>query len=156
MPLTLDLTVTGSMAFAGGPYNNYVLQATCRMGQLLREGRGRNGLVSSVSGVLTKQGFGLWSRDPGRNGFVLRDVSDEVARTMVTRPVVDSASGSGVIAGYTVVYERGKPPRGVAIVDVDGGRAVVQSEEPALIARMESAELCGTSVRLVDNHSFTM
>ena len=37
---TRDLTVTGSMAFAGGPYNNYVLQATCRMGQLLREGKG--------------------------------------------------------------------------------------------------------------------
>ena len=156
LPLTRDLTVTGSMAFAGGPYNNYVLQATCRMGQLLREGRGRHGLVSSVSGVLTKQGFGLWSREPGHNGFVLRDVSGDVARAIGTKPVVESASGRGAIAGYTVVYERGKPPRGVAVVDVDDARAVVQSEEPALVARMESVELCGTSVRLGDDQSFTL
>ena len=160
LPLTRDLTVTGSMAFAGGPYNNYVLQATCRMGQLLREGNGRNegrhGLVSSVSGVLTKQAFGLWSREPGRNGFVLRDVSGDVARAIATKQVVESAGGRGAIAGYTVVYERGKPPRGVAIVDVDDARAVVQTEDPALVARMESVELCGTSVRLGDDHSFAL
>ena len=156
LPLTRDLTVTGSMAFAGGPYNNYVLQATCRMGQLLREGGGRHGLVSSVSGVLTKQGFGLWSREPGRNGFVLRDVSGDVARAIKTVPIVDSAAGSATIAGYTVLYERGKPPRGVAVVDVDAGRAVVQTEDPLLVARMESVELCGTSVRLTDGHSFMM
>jgi acetyl-CoA C-acetyltransferase len=156
LPSTRDLTVTGSMAFAGGPYNNYVLQATCRMGQLLREGRGRHGLVSTVSGVLTKQGFGLWSREPGRNGFVLRDVSGDVARAIGTRRVFESASGRGAIAGYTVLYERGKSPRGVAIVDVDDARAVVQTEDPALVARMESVELCGASVRLSDNHSFTL
>ena len=160
LPLTRDLTVTGSMAFAGGPYNNYVLQATCRMGQLLRDAKGRNegrhGLVSSVSGVLTKQGFGLWSREKGRNGFVLRDVSDEVARAIETVPIVESASGRATIAGYTVLYERGKPPRGVAVVDVDDARAVVQTEDPALVARMESVELCGTPVRLGDNHSFTL
>jgi acetyl-CoA C-acetyltransferase len=156
LPLTRDLTVTGSMAFAGGPYNNYVIQATCRMAELLREGRGRHGLVSSVSGVLTKQGFGLWSTEPSRNGFVLRDVSDDVARAIGARRVVDSATGRATIAGYTVVHERGKPPRGVAIVDVDGARAVVQSEDPALVARMESTELCGASVQLGAEHSFTL
>ena len=160
LPLTRDLTVTGSMAFAGGPYNNYVLQATCRMGQLLREGRGRNGgphgLVSSVSGVLTKQGFGLWSREPGRNGCVVRDLSDEVARAIETVPIVDSAGGRATIAGYTVLHERGKSPRGVAVVDVVGGRAVVQTEDPELVARMESVELCGTPVRLTDSHSFAL
>ena len=156
LPLTRDLTVTGSMAFAGGPYNNYVLQATCRMGQLLRDGRGPHGLVSSVSGVLTKQGFGLWSREPGRNGFVLRDVSDDVAGAIATKPVVDSATGPGSIAGYTVLYDRGSPPRGVAVVDVGDARAVVETEDPAIVARMESVELCGAPVRLGDGHSFTL
>ena len=98
----------------------------------------------------------MWSREPSRHGFVLRDVSEEVARVIATKQVVDSASGMGAIAGYTVVYERGKPPRGVAVVDVDGGRAVVQTEDPAVVARMESVELCGTPVRLADSHSFTL
>jgi len=160
LPLSRDLTVTGSMAFAGGPYNNYVLQATCRMGQLLREAKGkseaRHGLVSSVSGVLTKQGFGVWSREPARHGFALRDVSGDVARAVRTVPIVEVAAGRGTIAGYTVLYERGKLPLGVAVVDVDGGRAVVQTGDPALLARMESVELCGASVKLADGHSFTM
>lgn len=155
LPLTRDLTVTGSMAFAGGPYNNYVIQATCRMAELLREDRGHTGLVSSVSGVLTKQGFGLWSREPSRDGFALRDVSDEVARKVTAKRVVETVTtGNGTIAGYTVLYEKGKAPRGVAIVDVDGTRAVVDTQDPALVARMESEELCGTPVRLGDNHFF--
>jgi acetyl-CoA C-acetyltransferase len=156
LPLTRDLTVTGSMAFAGGPYNNYVIQATCRMAELLREGRGKHGLVSSVSGVLTKQGFGLWSREPSRSGFEFRDVSDDVARTVPAKDVVESATGIASIAGYTVVYERGRPPRGVAIVDVGNARAVVQSEDPALVARMETTELCGASVQIRDDHSFVL
>ena len=156
LPLARDLTVTGSMAFAGGPYNNYVIQATCRMAELLREGRGRHGLVSSVSGVLTKQAFGIWSRAPSRNGFVLRDVSEDVARKVGVKHVAESATGRGSIAGYTVVYERGKPPRGVAIVDIGDARAVVQSEDPAIVVRMESVELCGATVQLGENHSYTL
>jgi acetyl-CoA C-acetyltransferase len=156
LPLSRDLTVTGSMAFAGGPYNNYVLQATCRMAQLLRDGRGRHGLVSSVSGVLTKQGFGLWSREPGRNGFALRDVSEDVARAVRTKPVVEVATGNGKVVGYTVLHERGKPPRGVAIVDVDDVRTVVETQDPAFVARLESVELCGAAIRLGDGHSFLL
>jgi len=156
LPPARDLTVTGSMAFAGGPFNNYVLQATCRMAQLLREGRGRHGLVSSVSGLLTKQGFGIWSSRPGRDGFALRDVSGEVARALDTRPVLESAEGSARIAGCTVLYERGKPPRGVAVVDVGEARAVVETGDAALLDRMESSELCGTQVHLGPGHSFTL
>jgi len=58
-----DVTVTGGMASAGGPLNNYVFQATCRMIELLRgEPSAANGLVSSVSGMITKQAYGLWAR----------------------------------------------------------------------------------------------
>src|SRR5690606_33429505 len=36
-------TLTGGMSFAGGPFNNYVLQSTCRMAELMRAGQGRTG-----------------------------------------------------------------------------------------------------------------
>jgi acetyl-CoA C-acetyltransferase len=151
-----ELTVTGSMAFAGGPFNNYVIQATCRMAEVLRAGRGRHGLVSSVSGVLTKQGFGLWSRSPAPDRFVLRDVTDEVARAVASKHVVDSAVGSGTIAGYTVLYERNEPPRGIAIVNVGDDRAVVDTVDGALVARMEAVEMCGARVQVHDDHSFAL
>lgn len=156
LPATRDLTVTGSMAFAGGPFNNYVLQATCRIAELLREGRGRYALVSSVSGVLTKQAFGVWAREPGPDGFVARDVSGEVGRATGVRPIVEAANGAGQIAGYTVLHERDRALRGVAVVDVEGGRAVVQTEDPALIARMESDDLCAAPVQLGEHHSFRL
>ena len=63
--LDRQLTVTGGMTFGGGPLNNYVLQSTCRMAELLRDNSSRKsrahggaekGLVTSVSGMLTKQG----------------------------------------------------------------------------------------------------
>ena len=151
-----DLTVTGSMAFAGGPYNNYVLQATCRMAELLRQGRGRYGLVSSVSGVLTKQGFGLWSTQPGPKGFVLHDVSESVARRVGTKPIVNPSGGEGVVAGYTVLYERSQPPRGVVAADVEGARAVVQTQDAALVAQMEAVEFCGARIRLGEGGTFAL
>jgi acetyl-CoA C-acetyltransferase len=156
IPLERDLTVTGSMTFAGGPFNNYVIQATCRIAELLRAGRGRHGLVSSVSGVLTKQGIGLWSREPARDGFALRDVTDEVAHAVPVKRVVESATGSATIAGYTVLHERGRPPRGVAIVDVGDARTVVDTVDGALVAQMESAEMCGAPVHLRDDHAFVL
>jgi acetyl-CoA C-acetyltransferase len=147
--LTRDLTVTGGMPFAGGPYNNYVLQATARMATLLRAGRGRTGLVSSVSGTLTKQGFGLWSAAPAEGGFRFVDVSDAVARVSAVRPVAMDYQGRARIAGYTVVYDPGQPPRGVAIVDTaDGARAVVTTDDARLIARMRTEELCGVDTEV--------
>ncbi|MBL8386005.1 MAG: hypothetical protein JNM90_23170 [Burkholderiales bacterium] len=149
LPETRALTVTGGMPFAGGPYNNYVLQATCRAAELLRAGHGRDALVSSVSGILTKQGFGVWSTAPGPRGFVYADLSDAVAAAMAPREVALDYSGEATVAGFTVLHGRGQAPRGVALVDVaDGRRALVTTDDPALIARMQEEEFVGRRVRV--------
>ncbi len=152
LPLDRDLTVTGGMAFAGGPYNNYVFQASCRAAELLRGGKGRTALVSSVSGILTKQGFGLWSLDPAAEGFVHADLSDAVAREMPVREVLEDYSGEAKVAGYTVVHKRGKAPRGVALVDVSPTeRALATTEDAGLVARLQEAEFVGRTVRIDQN-----
>ena len=152
LPLDRELTVTGGMPFAGGPYNNYQLQATCRAVELMRAGKGRNALVSCVSGVLTKQGFGLWSLEPAPGGFVHADVTADVARTGSMREVLDRYTGDGQVAGYTVLYGRGQAPRGVALVDTPAGaRAMVTTDDAALIARMQAEEFVGRAVRVNDN-----
>lgn len=143
-----DLTVTGGMPFAGGPYNNYVLQATCRMAERLRGGDGRPGLVASVSGILTKQGFGLWSTEPPRGGYKFADVSDAVAAAAPERAVRIDPACAGTVAGYSVLYAKGAASAGVAIIDLDdGARAVATTDEPALMARMAGEEeFCGAPV----------
>lgn len=151
LPLQRDLTVTGGMPFAGGPYNNYVLQATCRAAELMRAGRGRTALVSSVSGVLTKQGFGAWSITPGR-GFVSADVSNEVARQSPALDVLTDYTGPARIAGFTVLHGREQAPKGVAIVTTPGGqRAVATTVHAPLLARLQEQEFVGHDV-LVTSH----
>jgi len=51
------------MAFAGGPFNNFVLQATAAVARTVRDRAGSLGAVTTVSGLLTKPGIGS-----GRNG----------------------------------------------------------------------------------------
>lgn len=150
---TRDLTVTGGMPFAGGPFNNYVLQATARMAQLLRQGAGSTGLVSSVSGLMTKQGFGLWSSRPPSRGAILADVSGEVAAATPLFPILSDHNGPGRVAGWTVVHEAKKPLTAIIIADVAGGRTVAASQDPALAARLETEDCAGMAV-LVQGAAF--
>ena len=146
-----DLTVTGGMPFAGGPFNNYVLQATARLAALLRAGPARTGLVSSVSGLLTKQGFGLWSSRPAPDGFRFDDVSARVAAATPLCPVVCGHHGPGRVAGWTVLHDRERPPAAIIVADIEGaGRTVAVSDEPALAVRLEAEDFSGAAVVLRD------
>ena len=150
LPLDRDLTFTGSMAFAGGPYNNYVFQATARAAHLLREGAGRIALTSCVSGILTKQAFALWSTEPPPGGFVRRDVTAEAAAAAAEVPVVENYTGGGRIAGCTVLHARGETPRAVALIDTDdGARALAVSEAEETISEMQREEWGGRRVEVV-------
>jgi acetyl-CoA C-acetyltransferase len=129
------------MTFAGGPLNNYVLQSTSRMGQLLRARPGSTGLVTSVSGLLTKQGFGVWTSalDASRQ-FQFVDVTDQIKAQVKTKKVLDNYEGPGVIAGYTVLHGGSERKRAVAIIDIDRERrTVAYSEDARVMAEMESA-----------------
>ena len=144
-----DLTVTGGMPFAGGPFNNHVLQATCRMAELIRQGRGQTGLVSSISGILTKQGVGLWAAQPAARGFAFEDVTAQTAQLQTTREVTETFSGKGVVVGYTVVHGKGQAPRALVLADTATGcRALAWSDDSALVQRMETSEFCGTSITM--------
>lgn len=150
--LDRDLTVTGGMPFAGGPYNNYVLQATCRAAELIRAGKGRNALISSVSGALTKQGFCVLSKERPKQGFVETDVTADVAHEMTIREVVVSYSGAARVAGYTVLQGRNQAPRGLAVVDTsEGRRTIATTSDPALIAEMMEKEFVGRFLNVSTN-----
>ncbi len=156
LDLARALTVTGGMAYGGGPYNNYVLQSTARMARLLRGKAGQKGLVSSVSGILTKQGFGLWSSDPPPGGFRSADVSGSVAREAAEKAVAADYRGPARVAGFTVLHDRDRPPLAIAVADLDDGRrALATSADPALIARFEAEEFVAAPLA-VDGERFRL
>ena len=152
LPESRRLTLTGGMAFAGGPYNNYCFQAICRAAELLRSGKGRTALISCVSGVLTKQGFGIWSLDEPKNGFANIDCTEAVAQQFSTLEVIEDYTGEATVAGYTVLHGRGEMPRGVALVDTpQGRRALTTTEDAGLVARLQQQEFVGRRVQVAQN-----
>lgn len=146
-----DLTVTGGMSFAGGPFNNYVLQASCRMAALIRADRSKAGLVSSVSGILTKQGFGVWAGQSTTGAFESRDVTARTARLEQVKEVAQTFAGHAVVAGYTVLHDKAQAPRALVLADADTGKRVLAwSDDAAVVRRLEESEFCGAQIAVRD------
>ena len=149
LPLDRQLTVTGGMTFAGGPLNSYVLHSTAAMAGVVRADPGSIGMVTSVSGMLTKPALALWSTDPapGRGsgpGFRLGDVTDEASAATETRPIDPDAVGEGRIVAHTVVHTRGAPARLVALVELDDQRRTVAVDpDPERAAASVTLDLVG-------------
>ena len=143
------LTVTGGMTFAGGPLNNFVLQALAKMVEALRADPGSCGLVTAVSGILTKQGVSLWSGGEPEVRFGFFDVTEETAREQRPVALVDRFDGPARAAGYSVLFEGERAVRTAFVCDLDDGRrALAISDDPALAELGTREELCGRSVRL--------
>lgn len=141
------LTVTGGMPFAGGPVNNFVLQAAVRMAAVLRADRGSSGMLTAVSGMLTKQGVSLWSAQPPAHPCRFVDVTDEVADAMQTVEVIADYEGPATVASYTVLYNADTTARAVVVCDLpDGSRTLAAIDDAAMAIAMTESEFCGRRV----------
>jgi acetyl-CoA C-acetyltransferase len=87
LPLDGVPTITGGEPFAGGPWNNFVLQATAAMLDRLRSdaGRGALGMVTTVSGFLHKPGLAVYSTDPGPGPLEPADLGEQAAAATAER-----------------------------------------------------------------------
>ncbi|MGB3410046.1 MAG: hypothetical protein WBA45_02515 [Microthrixaceae bacterium] len=105
-------TIMGGMAFAGGPFNNFTYQATVAMADRLRSDPGALGLVTTVSGLLTKPALAVWSTSPGP--LLVGDLGERADHATPKLPVVDAPAEltaeetrSATIASLTVTYAPG-------------------------------------------------
>jgi acetyl-CoA C-acetyltransferase len=141
------LTVTGGMSFAGGPLNNFVLQAVVRVVERMRAGGGTTALVTAVSGMLTKQGVSLWGKRPPSGGLRCDDVSTEVARLVERVPIESAFTGRARIASYTVLHEGGSR-RAILVCDTPAGARAIAGADVAADASIEDVELIGREVEI--------
>jgi acetyl-CoA C-acetyltransferase len=149
VPAHRQVTECGGMAFAGGPLNNFVLQAMARMVEVLRGDPGSTALVTAVSGMLTKQGVSLWASRAPDTPCRFEDVTDAVAAEVGPLAVAARHDGAATIASYTVLYEGGAPTRAVAVCDLPaGGRGVTSTTDATVVAALLAAEGCGRAVTL--------
>ena len=149
LPPSCPWTVSGTMAFAGGPYNSSTLEGVARMVEVLREaGPGRHvGLVSNLSGIFAKQACALLSTEANPGGYRFEDLTAAVADQDRPMPLDGDYVGPAMVVGYTVVHAGGVPSHAIAICDTPAGaRTVVRSDDPAVLRRMMDEELCGREV----------
>ena len=151
-----DLTVTGGMTWAGGPLNNYVIQAAVKLAQALRADPGSRGLLTSISGMITKQGASLWSTEPPAQPFANLDVTAAVAAELQPRPYRGGDGEQAEVVSYTVIWGREGPERAVAIGEfADGARTLLVSTVPEVMAAAIVGETCGASVIVSADSTFT-
>jgi len=101
-----ELTVTGGLSFAGGPWNDYVTHSIATMAERLRGDAGSVGLVTANGGYLTKHAFGVYSTTPPPGGrFERRDCQAEVD-AVGSVDLAPDFEGDVRIEGATAMYDR--------------------------------------------------
>jgi acetyl-CoA C-acetyltransferase len=151
--LTIDrqLTRTGGLSFAGGPWNNYVMHAIATVVTELRDQPGSKGLVWANGGYTTKHAFGVYSAAPPTGPFrhaYPQDRIDEMPRRELA--LAADAAGATTIEAYTVMHSRdGEPEHAIATCLLDDGRrAWGTSDDSALVVAMCEGEWVGRTVEL--------
>jgi acetyl-CoA C-acetyltransferase len=144
LPVDGAPTVTGGMAFAGGPFNNFVYQATAAVVARLRSEPDVLGVVTTVCGLLTKPGLAVWSARPDGRPPLIDDLADAAARATPTVTVLDSHDGPATVASYTVTFDGTTPVRVAVVADVAAGnggpaRCVAVSDDPDLAVELTAA-----------------
>ncbi|MDB5114030.1 MAG: hypothetical protein JWL78_1100 [Chloroflexi bacterium] len=150
LPLDRELTVTGGLTFAGGPWSNYVSHAIAAMTARLRDDPGTAGLCSANGGHLSKHAVGVYSTRPPRHGFRHLSVQVEVDH-LPRRALAETHDGEATLETCTVMHDRsGAPEHGVAAcLLADGRRTWATTDDPGLMEAMRSVELSRRPVRVV-------
>jgi acetyl-CoA C-acetyltransferase len=147
-------TVTGGMSFAGGPFNNFVLNGTATVAALLRAAPSEQGLITAVSGMLSKPGLAVWSASPPEAGSFVADLAGSPEIETPSQPVApaDSPGGPAVVVSFTVTYDAAEPlrPARTAIVaDLpDGTRTAATCDDAAIALSAVSESLIGQAVHI--------
>ncbi len=149
-PLDSVPTITGGMAFAGGPLNSFVLHETGEMAVRRRAHPGETGVVGACSGLLTKPGLSVWSTAPFDAGPLIADLAEGAK---AATPVVESVAGyegPATIATYTVQYDEQQQPATVTVIadTPDGARCVAVAADAELAARGVQEDIIGQPIRV--------
>lgn len=151
IPITQQLTCTGGLSFAGGPWNNYVMHAIATTMIELRERSNETALVWANGGYATKHAFGVYATTPPNGGF--RHDSPQAHIDALPRrgvATVSEAVGPANIEAYSVMHDRNGSPESLcaSALLADGRRAWATSREIDLVTAMTHGEWVGRSAVL--------
>ena len=156
VPENADKTITGGMPFAGGPLNNYMLHATAQMLMKIRKNTNEIGLITGVSGMMTKQALAIWGKEPVMD-FESMDVTAEAEKLEIPVPMSDLKQGNAKIIGCTTLYEKINPSKAVFFAeDSQGHRLVLTSTDNKIITKVEEEECVGKKISFLNKEVSSM
>ena len=143
-------SLTGGMSFAGGPLNSYVINSTVQLLRKIRENKTNIGIITGVSGMMTKQSFALWSGESNCQ-YEFIDVTLEASKKETAKELSNKKDGDGKIIGYTVLNDKNSSKKAVIYIeDISGKRNIIRSYDNEVINRMENNEWVGRNITYKD------
>ena len=144
-------TITGGMSFAGGPLNSYVLHSLAKMVSKIRKTKDSSGIVTGVSGMMTKQSYALLSSNPLMN-FTHKDFTEFAAKKEKPVEISSLIDGTGIVIGYTILNKTEENYKAVIFIDCsDNKRKLITSDDMSIIKSMENKEWVGKKVYFKKN-----
>ena len=157
LSIAQQLTLTGGLSFAGGPWNNYVTHAIATMMTKLRNDTGskQNGFIWANGGYATKHSFGVYSTEPTKEGFRHDSPQTKIdsldkRELASTSDAASDVAGQATIEAYTVMHDRdGEPETAIAAVLLkDSRRAWATSTDRQIATALCADEWVGRKVSL--------
>jgi acetyl-CoA C-acetyltransferase len=146
------LSLTGGLAFFGGPGNNYVAHSIAEAVAASRSDPGSVSLVTGVGWYVTKHSVGLYSSEPPANGFARVDPAATQAEVdaLPRREPTGPYDGEGEIEATAVAHDRdGAPAQGlVALLTRDGRRSLAVTDDAGVMASMTEEAWEGKTARI--------
>jgi acetyl-CoA C-acetyltransferase len=156
------INISGSMAYAGGPFNHGAVDSLARMVEVLREHKNTHtekciGMVTSLSGMFGKQGCGLLATEADSNGFQFDDITDIVAQQEKPIAIDANYTGDATIVAYSVMYNKGDISHAIAYCDTPNGkRTVVRTNNIDIAEIMTHEEFVGRTIHILTDGEFTL
>jgi acetyl-CoA C-acetyltransferase len=112
------LTVTGGLAYAGGPGNNYVMHSVATAVQRLREAPDQYALVTALGWFSTKHSAGVYSARRPSGDWLRTDPAVDQAQVeaMESPDFAETPEGPATIETYTVIFNRDGGPEQAIII----------------------------------------
>lgn len=145
------ISVTGGLAFFGGPGNNYVTHAIAETMNVARRKPGSFGMVTANGNYLTKHSAGIYSTVPTKGPWRRPDPRIFQAE-LDARPkqrVNTAPAGTGTIETYCVAYGKRDPEKAYIFGRLDGSGdrfVALTDDDPGLLADMLAREQLGRRI----------
>jgi acetyl-CoA C-acetyltransferase len=148
-----ELTVTGGLAYFGGPGNSYVVHSIAEMMRRLRTAPGSFGMVSAMGNYVTKHSVGIYSTAPVLQPSCHADLGALQADLdrLPKAPLVERATGAATIETYTVMHDKQGPQYAVVLgrLTETGQRFVANTPaDPQTLASLQDRESLGRPGRV--------